>query len=522
MNPATGLQSNNITCINTEVLNKLLAFSEAILNGDFTKRVVTDFRDDIVTKLSNNLNRFADQMQLDPTCVNYNQEQTVNTFIEVISSYTNLDFKRKLPISDSGNIWDAIATGINILGDELEQSTSSRKELEAEKQKLKEAKEQAEAANKAKGLFLANMSHEIRTPLNGILGLTQIMLQEDVSDEFHKYLDMILSSGNNLTKLINDILDFSKIESGKLELENILFNFKDTISENLGHFQFLAEQKGIGMSCRFCDSIPTEVLGDPVRVNQIMTNIVGNAIKFTESGSVDIDFSSVGKKEDEVIIQGCIRDTGIGIKKEARNQIFQSFSQADNSVTRKFGGTGLGLSIAKRLVELMHGNITLHSPTNGSSSGSIFTFTIKLKTPVKKGGLNGKKNLNLFAFDREVKILVVDDNPINLLVAKKMVQKFGAVVSTANNGKEAVDLAMANHFDVILMDIQMPELDGHAATQILRKEQFTNPIIAISANAFQEDVNNSIQAGMNAHLQKPFADRELFQTINKYLKPVLQ
>ena len=516
------LQSNTVSEMNTRVLLKLLDFSEAILRGDFTNRIVTDFNDDIITAISNNLNRFADQMQLDPTGLNYNREQTVNTFIEVISSYTNLDFKRKLPISDSGNIWDAIATGINMLGDELEHSTASRKELEAEQQKLKIAKEQAEAASKAKSLFLANMSHEIRTPLNGMLGLTQIMLHEDLSDEFRKYLEMILSSGNNLAKLINDILDFSKIESGKLELENILFNFREAISENLEHFQFLAEQKGIKLTTRFCDSLPTEVIGDSIRVNQIMTNIVGNAIKFTESGSVDIDFSSVGKTEDEVIIQGCVRDTGIGIRQDAKDQIFLSFSQADNSVTRKFGGTGLGLSIAKRLVELMSGNITLHSPIPGSNGGSVFTFTIKLKTPVKKKNTNSKKNPNLFAFNRELKILVVDDNPINLLVAKKMVQKFGAAVSTASNGKEAVDLVVNNQYDVILMDIQMPELDGHAATQILRNMKFTNPIIAISANAFKEDINNSIQAGMNAHLQKPFADRELFQIINKHLNPVLQ
>jgi signal transduction histidine kinase/CheY-like chemotaxis protein len=520
MDTAIAIQSDTQSKINTEVLYKLLEFSEAILKGDFTKRVVTDFSDDVVTKISNNLNRFADQMQLDPTGLNYNQDQTVNSFIEVISSYTNLEFKHKLPVSDSGNIWDAIATGINMLGDELEQSTTSRKELELEQQKLKEAKEQAEQANKAKSQFLANMSHEIRTPLNGILGLTQIMQQEEVSEEFQKYLSMIHSSGSNLTKLINDILDFSKIESGKMELENILFDFRKTINDNLEHFHYLAEHKGIAMSCQFSDSVPTEVIGDPTRINQIMANLVGNAVKFTEKGSIEINFSVVGSKEDEVALQGSIRDTGIGIKSDSRDQVFQSFSQADNSVTRKFGGTGLGLSIAKRLVEMMQGDITVHGLSEAEGKGSVFTFSIKLKIPVRKKVSVGKKNLNLLNFKKEVKILVVDDNPINLLVARKMVQKFGADVTTAKNGREAINLVKENPFDIILMDIQMPELDGHAATIELRKMNFTNPIIAISANAFKEDVDNSINAGMDAHLQKPFADRELFQTINRYLEPV--
>lgn len=521
MSSVVSLKPNSKTHINSEVLNKLLEFSEAILKGNFTQRVVTDFSDDIVTKISSNLNKFADQMQLDPTGANYNQEQTVNTFIEVISSYTNLDFKRKLPISDSGNIWDAIATGINMLGDELEQSTASRKELEQEQQKLKEAKELAEQANKAKSLFLANMSHEIRTPLNGIMGLAQIMLQDDLSDEFRKYLEMILSSGNNLSKLINDILDFSKIESGKMDLESILFDFREAIKENLEHYQFLAEQKGIEMSCRFGDGIPKEVIGDPTRINQIVTNIVANAIKFTESGSVDIEFRSLSRTEDEVVIQGCIRDTGIGVKKEVRDQIFQSFSQADNSVTRKFGGTGLGLSIAKRLVEMMQGDISLHSHEQENASGSVFTFTLKLKTPIQNLLIGSRKNLNIYCFKKEIKVLVVDDNPINLLVAKKMVQKFGADVSTAVNGLEAVEMVKENKYDVILMDIQMPELDGHAATRMLREMNFANPIIAISANAFKEDISNSLDAGMNAHLQKPFSERQLFQTINQYIEPVL-
>jgi signal transduction histidine kinase/ActR/RegA family two-component response regulator len=505
--------------VNPEVLQKLLEFSEAILNGDYTKRVVTDFGDDTITKISTNLNRFADQMQLDPSRLNYNSDEIVTSFVEVISSYTNLDFKHKLPVSDSGNIWDAIATGINMLGDELEHSTASRQELEREQQNLKEAKEQAEAANQAKSLFLANMSHEIRTPLNGILGLTQIMQQDEVSDEFRSYLDMIHTSGKNLTKLINDILDFSKIESGKMELEQVRFNLHKLIQSDVEQHRVLAEQKGLSFNCNINDSVPVEVQGDSVRITQILTNIISNAIKFTEQGSITANFSAIETAQDEVVIQCSIRDTGIGIRSESREKIFQSFTQADNSVTRKFGGTGLGLSIAKRLVEMMEGEISVHSAGDRTtSSGTIFNFTIRLRVPEKRT-VNGDRNKkHQFQFLRQLNILIVDDNPINLFVARKMVEKFGATVTTATNGVEGIQAVQENDFDLILMDIQMPLLDGHAATRTIRLQHyFENPIIALSANAFPEDKKKSLEAGMNAHVQKPYTEAQLFQIINECL-----
>jgi CheY-like chemotaxis protein/anti-sigma regulatory factor (Ser/Thr protein kinase) len=386
---------------------------------------------------------------------------------------------------------------------------------------LEIAKEQAELANKAKSLFLANMSHEIRTPLNGILGLTQIMQLEEVSDEFRSYLDMIHTSGSNLTKLINDILDFSKIESGKLELENIRFNLHKSISADVERHRILALQKGLSLTCHINDSVPTEVAGDPVRITQVLTNIISNAIKFTEKGSISVSFSALESGQDSVVIQGSVRDTGIGIGAEARERIFQSFTQADNSVTRKFGGTGLGLSIAKRLVEMMDGSISVHSPENeDTKQGTVFTFTIRLRVPERKMlNNNGKRRHDHLMFSRPLQILIVDDNPINLLVARKMVERFGATVTAAVNGLDAVNLANKNEFDVILMDIQMPELDGHEATRWLRGTHFyTKPIIALSANAFPEDIQKSLEAGMNAHVQKPFTEAHLFQVINENLE----
>ena len=649
MNPTqfskmTGARSHNETTpVKTEALLKLLELSEALLQGNYAARVVTDFDDDIVTKITSNLNQFADKVQLNSLSQGYDQEQTVNKFIEVISSFTNLDFKQKLPISDSGTIMDAIATGINILGDELEHSTASKQELEMERNRLheaeaiaklgnwqmevpsfklswsqeayrifeidnkisndllyetclkkihpedvekiesllktslengedfaveyrmirsdgsikhiigigevvknkngqvtllkgtvqditerkrteenlKKAKEAAEEANKAKSTFLANMSHEIRTPLNGILGLTEIMLQEGVQGAHHRYLEIIQSSGKNLTKLINDILDFSKIESGKLQLENIEFNFAEVIISNVVPYTFLAKQKGLTLSYHIDNAIPQQVIGDPTRLSQLLSNLLGNAIKFTEQGTVDIVFSLLESKNGEATIHGIVKDTGIGIAKEKAKVIFQSFTQADDATTRRYGGTGLGLSIVRNLLLQMSGDISVQSPVDPMlNRGSAFTFIFKLKLPetpsLKEPDINS--NIGKTVFKRPLHILIVDDNKVNLLVAKKMVKKFGAEVSTAENGLEAINLVKSKSFDLVLMDIQMPVLNGYETTIELRKMNYTKPIIALSANAYKDDVQNSLNSGMNDHIPKPYTQEQLFQKIVQFVE----
>jgi signal transduction histidine kinase/CheY-like chemotaxis protein len=626
----------------SEILSKLLEMSEALMGGDYSKRVITDYNDDIVTRIADNFNKFADKVQMNAIGESYNEEQTINTFIEVISSFANLDFKQKLPISDNGTIMDAIATGINVLGDELEHSTASKQELEVERNRLneaqaiakvgswdllvpsfqlnwsseayrifefqqqpleplyeafrnrihpedlvkfdltienslkkgerfvleyrivcpkdgikyllglgevvknidglvscwkgtvqditerklfeetlKKAKEYAEEANLAKSTFLANMSHEIRTPLNGILGLTEVMLGETAQETHRRYLEIIRSSGKNLSQLINDILDFSKIESGKLALENISFNFKEVMTTTIAPYKFLAEQKGLSLLSDIDKSIPEELIGDPMRLSQIITNLIGNAIKFTDEGSIDIKLALLNNENGKAIIQGMVRDTGVGILKEKEKLIFQSFTQADETVTRKFGGTGLGLSIVKSLLLLMKGDITLISPTNlAGNSGSMFTFTLTLNVPPK---ISSQQPVNpqekeAIIFRRPLHILIVDDNQVNLLVAKKMVKKFGAEVSTTENGFEAIDLVKANDYDMVLMDIQMPDLNGYETTVELRKLGYKKPIIALSANAYSEDIRKSFESGMNDHMQKPYTGQQLFQRMSKFLQ----
>jgi PAS domain S-box-containing protein len=340
------------------------------------------------------------------------------------------------------------------------------------------AKEAAEAANRAKSEFLANMSHEIRTPLNGIIGMTELALDTSLSLEQREYLTMVKSSADALLSILNDILDFSKIEMRKLELESIPFSVRDHLAELLKPLALRAEQKGLEVVCHVLPDVPSVMVGDPGRLRQVIVNLVGNAIKFTERGQVlvQVELDSTGREAS--VLHYFVSDSGIGIPKDKQQAVFEPFKQADGSTTRKFGGTGLGLTISAHLVRMIGGRIWLESE---AGRGSRFHFTGKFE--IRPDSTGSEPEHTLTAPDtRTLNILLADDNPVNQSVVMRLLGRHGHKVVVAGNGKEAVESAARQRFDVILMDVQMPVMSGLEAAAILRQREVTDgartPIIA--------------------------------------------
>jgi CheY-like chemotaxis protein len=285
-----------------------------------------------------------------------------------------------------------------------------------------------------------------------------------------------------------------------------------------------AEQKGLLFTYRMDDLIPQKVIGDPTRINQVLTNLVGNALKFTEKGSVEVLFTLLERSDTQVIVQGVVKDSGIGIARDKLDTVFQRFSQADDSMTRKYGGSGLGLTIVKNLTEIMGGKVLAES-SGIPGEGTSFVFTLRLALPPAPALEHSlpaapRKGTVYPKFDRPVSVLLVDDNNINLLLAKKILLHFGTIVTAVENGALAVQAAQEQQFDIILMDIQMPVMDGYMATQKIRERDTSIPILALSANVFADQIQKSIDSGMNAHLQKPFSTQDLFVAMSRLLRPV--
>ena len=397
-------------------------------------------------------------------------------------------------------------------------------QLKFAERQLSHAKEEAEAANRAKGHFLTSMSHEIRTPLNGILGFTNLLLQGTTPEEQKHYLELIQSSGDILLRLLSDILDFNKVDQGQLSLEEIDFDFRKTISDCLEPYELQVNEKGLAFELSISPDIPPYLVGDTTRIKQIIVNLVSNAIKFTQKGMIKAVFRV---DEDHLLSQDTcmlvieVHDTGIGIPPEKHTAIFQAFDQADSSITRKYGGSGLGLAIVRELSLLMGGEVDLISPAQPSTSspGAIFISKVPLKIGNKPIHSETLKKGTPLIFAQNPTILLVEDNLVNQVLSKKLLNKLGASVLIAENGVEAVECVSQKEaqIDLILMDIQMPQMNGYDATRVIRKSCPKMPIIALSANAYREDINKSFEAGMNDYLSKPFKEVDLFSIVNKWI-----
>jgi PAS domain S-box-containing protein len=389
---------------------------------------------------------------------------------------------------------------------------TQQKQLEIE---LIEAREQAELSANAKQTFLANMSHEVRTPMNAILGMGRQLQKTALNEQQQLYLQTINDAGENLLVVINDILDISKIEAGKLTLENIGFNINDVIKRAIQVMQYRAEEKGLKIISSADENIGPILQGDPYRLNQILLNLLSNTVKFSDKGIIQISCRLISNESNHQLIEIKVTDNGIGMEKKFLDNLFQSFTQEDRSVSRKYGGTGLGMAITKQLVELMGGSIDVQSKKD---IGTTVTLTI----PFIKGTINMLPDQDIKNLDKDIlkdkEILLVEDNEMNRLVATTTLNYYGAVITEAINGAEAVELLKKFEYDLVLMDMQMPVMDGLEATRVIRNElQSTVPIIALTANAIKGENEKCITAGMNDYISKPFDEQNLVNMIAKWL-----
>jgi signal transduction histidine kinase/CheY-like chemotaxis protein len=397
---------------------------------------------------------------------------------------------------------------------------SYRQRLEKSNRELTKAMDKAHAATIAKSEFLANMSHEIRTPMNGIINLSELSLETELTDKQADYMKKILFSSKNLLEIINDILDFSKIEAGMLTIEKVYFDLPGLFDKLMLMFTEQSQRKKLQLTLDLPSDLPENVIGDPMRLYQVLSNLIGNAIKFTEQGEIIVSAEVVQRKLERAVIQFTVSDTGIGIAQEKIALLFESFTQADNSTARKYGGTGLGLTICKRLVSLMGGKLSVESEVD---RGSKFSFSLSFAL----NGL-GKENGNAsgtgetaaaMAAIRYARILLVEDNIINQQVAQEILAKANLHVETVNNGKEAVEAVAARDFDAVLMDIQMPIMDGYEATRVIRQElgKTDLPILAMTAHAVSEERDKCFRIGMNDHIAKPINRNTLFVALSNWI-----
>lgn len=404
---------------------------------------------------------------------------------------------------DQGNLLGSIGIHLDI---------TDQKKLEDE---LKLEKSKALEASKAKEVFLANMSHEIRTPLNGIIGFLRELKRSRLSENQQEFVENSYNASQHLLSIINNILDISKIESGEMSLENKSFSLKDSIQKVISILKPKADEKKLQLITHFSSDIFYVLKGDSLRLEQVLYNIIGNSLKFTNEGQIYVESKVLKSSLNQQTISISITDTGIGMSEEYVRDIFKKFNQEDSSISRKYGGTGLGMSITRELIHLMEGEINVKSEKN---AGTCIEITLLLDRGNEEDlEKNDWQNEHLSIAG--TRVLLVEDNALNQLVAEKSLKHFKCSIAKAENGKIALEMLRREKFDIILMDMQMPEMDGIEATKILRKElAIKTPVIALTANAFKTEIDHCINAGMNDYITKPFNEENLLNTIYKYVK----